>query len=389
MSETITGIGRFSGLVYDASGVSTGLPAIVQITPAGPCILPAPVPPPIFEPVDEEDAELVSRLFGSSPKNELLKFRKARLCQAGVNLNGDGVTPEGLEQIASTISLMALDDEHEKQTVIGFIVNPRVEDNVLLIDGIVYARRFPEIASQIVSGKKKLSIEAFADEAQCSICGGRYVRPSDYCEHLKGRAQSGAVRWLSGLRGVGGGATLNPAFPAMGFDTNSLVMIASLQGASNSEDAPPLAARETGEGAQEESMELEELKATLERVQAELEAKSGQLDAAATQIAELSASLSQAETDLQAAKAQLDAQRVAHARGLDLIEAGFGRDEVSNLEASLARADEALVTLLKSTKIAARSTRPAAQATVIADAQPTRVSAMSLEDELSAVFGKG
>jgi len=176
------------------------------------------------------DVQAIQTVFGSLPaQGELLKFSGAVLARAERNLNGDGVGLDGLHELAATLPLMALDDEHIEDRVIGYFTAAEVQGNALLTDGVLFARRFPDVARDVQSGKKHLSIEAIAELAMCSECKKVFTTPQEYCDHVLNRAYLGSTRWLAKLKALGGGVTAVPAGSDTAFDQNRLTMIASLQ----------------------------------------------------------------------------------------------------------------------------------------------------------------
>ena len=181
-----------------------------------------------LEPVTAEDLEEYSNhtLLADYKPKELLKFKGAHLCSAGTNKNNDWIDEKGIEELASTMHFLAIDDEHDEQKVIGFFVHPRAAGPRLITDGVIYARRFPKIAKQIQNGEKKLSVEAIAQTAICSVCAGEYTSYKDYCEHLLHRQKFAAQRKLFGLRAQGGATVKDPAWDTS-FDANGFMMIAS------------------------------------------------------------------------------------------------------------------------------------------------------------------
>lgn len=184
----------------------------------------------VLEPVTAEElCEYGNHaLFAKTAPGALLRFKNAHLCSAGENKNRDWIDEAGIEELAATMSFRAIDDEHDPVKVTGFFVNPRGEDDStkLITDGIFFADRFPEIVAQVQSGAKKLSIEAGAQRAVCSVCGGEYTSVRDYCDHLKDKVAHGAVRKLYGLKAKGGATVFHPAWDTS-FDANGFVMIAS------------------------------------------------------------------------------------------------------------------------------------------------------------------
>ncbi len=167
-------------------------------------------------------------LFANIEPGALLRFKNAHLCSAGENKNRDWIDEKGIEELAATMNFRAIDDEHAEQAVTGFFVNPRAEDNStkLVTDGIFFADRFPDTVAQVQSGAKKLSVEAVAQKAVCSVCEGEFTSVKGYCEHLLDKQKHGATRKLYGLKAKGGATVFHPAWDTS-FDANGFVMIAS------------------------------------------------------------------------------------------------------------------------------------------------------------------
>jgi len=165
------------------------------------------------------------------PGNAILKFEGARLAKAEINRNRDGISTEGIKQLAETIRLMPITYEHEKQPRGVFTRGYTDEDSTeCLVDGFLWAGMFPVFTEEIRNGIRKLSIDAEADLAVCGECGQVCQSAAEYCEHLRAHE---AVRWLFDLRAVAGGAVLNPA----GTDTvfpgkDGMVVISHKLGAS-------------------------------------------------------------------------------------------------------------------------------------------------------------
>lgn len=176
----------------------------------------------------QDPTEINAVLGGSYLPGELLRWENMELARAEVNANRDELDNTNITSIAETLPLMPIDDEHKQDKVVGIFTAARNESGRLLTDGIIYARRYPDIAELVMSGKKKPSIEAYADVAVCSMCGGEFHRASEYCSHLKDKHGSGAVRRFKGnMRGVGGGIVWNPAGSSASFDLGSVYMVAS------------------------------------------------------------------------------------------------------------------------------------------------------------------
>ncbi len=147
----------------------------------------------------------------SLPTNAILKVTGACLARSEINLNGDGITDEGIKQLADTIRLMPLTEDHDKEPRGVFTKGYVSEDGTeCLVDLFVWAGHFEKFASEIQSGVRKLSMDAEAGLAICSVCGTAFTTTAGYCDHIRHR-QEGAVRWLYDLTAVAGGAVKHPA----------------------------------------------------------------------------------------------------------------------------------------------------------------------------------
>jgi uncharacterized Zn finger protein (UPF0148 family) len=164
-----------------------------------------------FQAATREDVLALQASIDDVPTSEIWKFEGACLARAEVNANGDGVTDEGITQLASTIRLMPLTEEHDKQPRGIFTKGYTNEGSTeCLVDGFVWAGHFPEFADEVRSGIRKLSMDAEASLAICGECGKPFTSAREYCEHIRNRS-SGAVRWLYDLTAVAGGAVRYPA----------------------------------------------------------------------------------------------------------------------------------------------------------------------------------
>lgn len=170
--------------------------------------------------------EQINRVAGALD-GKLLHFRDAVLARVETNKNGDELDDTALQEIAATLPLMAIDEEHDPQKVVGVFIRARVMDGRMPTEGYLFADRFPEIAADVQSGKKQLSVEANADFATCSICAKEFTAEDDYCLHLKGRPGNGAKRKLRGMRATGGAVVKRPAGTDTKFDPSQMMVLAS------------------------------------------------------------------------------------------------------------------------------------------------------------------
>lgn len=169
-------------------------------------------------------------IIGQEEDGEVLRFRNAILVVAETNQNRDTITEEGISQICQTLPGRPIDWDHEFRQVVGMFTEATPlkmgETWGASTGGLIWADRFPEAADGIQAGRLKLSIEARADKAECSICGGVFDRFLDYCQHLLSKATSGATRILHGLKSVGGALTASPAGTGTEFDLSSVYFVA-------------------------------------------------------------------------------------------------------------------------------------------------------------------
>lgn len=178
----------------------------------------------------ETVAEPVSFLVAADDGGELLRFRNAILVVAEENQNQDVILEEELQNLAATLPGRAIDYDHQWQRTVGVFTEAHVVQVGgtwgLSVGGLIWADRFPEEARDVTEGRLKLSIEADASTAECSVCGGMFERALDYCEHLFNKGKYGAKRILHGLKAVGGGLTPRPAGTSTDFDMSNVYFVA-------------------------------------------------------------------------------------------------------------------------------------------------------------------
>jgi hypothetical protein len=167
----------------------------------------------------------------ASEDGEVLAFKGAILCRAETNLNRDDIDPMGIKDLAKTLVGRAVDVEHNTNENCGVFTAARaVEgDTALSVDGFIWADRYPQEANGVRSGTHALSVEATADQAECSMCNKVFESADVYCEHLNQRSIYGAVRKLRGLHGKGGAVTTNPAGTNTNFNPTQVYFVASHQ----------------------------------------------------------------------------------------------------------------------------------------------------------------
>lgn len=181
--------------------------------------------------------EDINFVLAQESSGEVLRFRNAILAVAEVNKNLDEIDEEGIRQIAESLPGRPIDDDHDYSRNVGVFTAARVvpitigatETWGVSTDGLIWADRWPRVAEDVRTGRGKLSIEAGASKAICSICGGEYSSMLEYCSHLLHRASSGAVRRLKGLKAKGGAVTRNPAGTGCEFDATAVYFVASHQ----------------------------------------------------------------------------------------------------------------------------------------------------------------
>jgi len=164
----------------------------------------------------------------------ILKFENVVLARPETNKNRDNVDDKGIAELAQTISGCPIDVDHDVTHNVGMFTAGRVgEKGELRVDGIVWLDRCEAMGVDPDEVKKnlyKMSVEADADYAECSICHSRHENSSTYCSHivsLRAKIRNGAERVLKGLRALGGALTKRPAGTETGWDAYSgIVMVA-------------------------------------------------------------------------------------------------------------------------------------------------------------------
>lgn len=387
----------------------------------------------------EAEANMARGLLAASDTlgadGELLAFRNAVLARVETNKNGDCIDEQGLSDLAASIQFMPVDDEHLERKVVGFFLGGEAQEGALVTSGVLFAKRFPREIAAVISGAKELSVEADVSEAECSVCGGVFRSRKDYCEHLRDRSVTGAVRKLRGLKCVGGAIVFSPAGTDTKFSRsdNGLKFIAS-EGdeggavrvrftsemtemplnASAGEDrvegdediTPDVVAAVDGEVqmfAPDSVVQDGEQDQPEPDVVAEMSARLATLEAANAVLEERVVEL---QGGLDAANADLERGRITVQRVFELLRAGAGVDEVEALGDKIATAEpEVLAALVKYARAASSDAQKSqaqkpedrsvispgngrATAAVIGDTEPVGIT-VTPATRWSSVFGTG
>ena len=170
----------------------------------------------------------------------LLHFKDFVLARPETNKNRDGVDEQGIKELANTISGMPIDYNHDGRKNVGFFTAGRVgQDGELRTDGAIWLDRCQDNdvdPQDVLKGIYGMSIEADAATAECSICHKIFASANDYCEHLqvqgndngvRSRLKHGSIRFMRGLRALGGAFTKNPAGSNTGSDSLSGIVFAA------------------------------------------------------------------------------------------------------------------------------------------------------------------
>lgn len=295
----------------------------------------------------QEAPDIVMARAGES----LLVFEDAVLARAEVNANGDELTLAAIGELAQTIPLKPLDADHETRSVIGFFTKGHQDNDALIVDGVVFADRFPEQAKGIRDGTLHLSMEAEFHSATCSICGGEFTSAAAYCEHLRNRKKSGARRKLSGLRAIGGGTTPNPAGTGTRFAPNQMYFVASADADSPAAhfevvEAETEAVAQKQEG-DDDMATIEELQASVTDYIEKLRVANEERVGLAAKVAEFETALAEAEAQIATLTASAAASEAATAKFVELVKAGIPVDEVAALPLDkLAATDDTVIAFM-------------------------------------------
>ena len=285
----------------------------------------------------ELEAAVAASISAEDMAGELLVFKDAVLVRAETNKNGDRFDSAALNEIAASVPLMPIDYEHVEKRLVGLFTAARVEGDAVLTDGIIYAKRFPEIAADVVSGKLKLSVEVMIGTAMCSVCQGKFKNRKEYCSHLKEPKRFAAARIVTDLKCIGGGVTYNPAGTGTTFDRTEMVFMAS-------EESDGVIAMRMEES-QEDGMELEELKAQVQSL-------TDSLAAANTQIAEKDALVASKDGEIAKLQAGIEGEKRVRERSITLLSAGYTQEQLKPIEGDLAIvSDKAIELLVASAKL--------------------------------------
>lgn len=309
----------------------------------------------------EDIAELQTEMSVQAsgiPGNAILKVTGARLARVEINKNNDGLTDEGIREIAAGIRLMPLTEGHEPEPR-GVVTRGYVSEDgeECLIDLYIWAGMFPDFANEVETLRRKLSIDCDAETAVCGECGAVFKSAADYCEHIKARS---ATRWLYGLTPVAAGAVYNPAgtgtvFPGKG----GMVVIAHKDEQLHAEGVMQTSESDVVSNPIQGGSEMkcphcgkdieDEGK---EKAQAELEAALKELETAKANLATAEANLTNVQ---EASKLEAEANQRVMDRFVEFVEAA-GIEVAKSVLPSLRKVDDETFTVLKT--MAAREEKP-------------------------------
>lgn len=287
--------------------------------------------PTQFE-IEYDDGRMVA-LGAVSPdvdftKVRALYFHNAILAREESNKNKDRLPPEEIDALATSIGGMPIDDEHQFESIIGvFTKGQRIEDNghgAVSTDGLIWAQRFPDIAKEIVVGKRSLSMEVWIAAVTCSMCNERFTKKEDYCAHLEHKE---ADRILHGVLGFGGAATRKPAGTATVFDVDRMMVVATDHRDQGDDPTKPPTDKTKGKGDMELKEQVQTLESQLGTAKAELGTAKTELKVAQTRITELEGELTTANESLTEAQTATADLRWS-VREQALTQAGYDEDKL-------------------------------------------------------------
>jgi len=210
----------------------------------------------------EEETEDLQKAFAAVielPRNEDkqpdLQYFSAIFVSAGTNLNGAHFLPSELVKAEDTIVSKALDVEHKEEEIIGHIydrayinndnkklnltelaqkedasLDREHDDMHVVIAGVIYKNRFPNLAKEVANGEWKVSMECYFANYDVKIGDMILTRPEAEAMGLAGDdsifgklakiikkgkeiAQGKLERVLRGITFSGCGVVKNPANP--------------------------------------------------------------------------------------------------------------------------------------------------------------------------------
>lgn len=260
----------------------------------------------------------------ASEGGRLLVFKGAILALAEINKNLDLISEKNIDELAATIGGMPIDVEHDPARNCGIFTKGEAVTvdgkKALSVDGMMWASRYPNESAGVQDGTQELSVEASAEEATCSVCGGVFDESDSYCDHLRSRS-SGAARGFIQMCAEGGAITERPAGSATRFDSTQVYMVASHQVAEKEKTPSSTKTQPAGSNNQKlqgDDMDIKELEAKLKAAQEEL------------------ATLKASADQLGAAKAALDEQVKALQAQVDEAKANAEKDKAVSVEAAKA-----------------------------------------------------
>ena len=316
-----------------------------------------------YDYLDNEDERYV---YGEGKARHVraIKFKKLAIAKAERNKNGDFLTRDNLEEIATSVEGMPITDRHPKRGgtphifgvmsrgYVATVTGGDMSGDYVFTDGTFWSGRHPSLVRQTIEGQRKPSIEAVGEQVGCSVCGSWHNDETTYCGHLKAR-MAGALgdnvsRLHKGLRAVGTALVPNPAGSNTGFHGGQFFLVAEEENYKETDMT---------------EAEVKQLQDELAAAKAEKAALEASVSSYEQKVAEIEAAFKAAQDELGAKNAELEAAAGKYStytlRAPALIKANVDIDSLPITEW-----DEATYNafLLRS-----QPPKPAKQATVVAD----------------------
>lgn len=183
----------------------------------------------------ELEQDEISILGAKYKRGEIFQFKDVPLVTVEANKNRDIISEKDAIDIAATLPLRPISDDHKDRHMIGIFTDARYvpqpegfDKPQVFTSGLIYAKHSrKELIDGFRAGEKSLSIEATADKANCTICGKWFDDQSEYCPHLKSRHVYGGYRRFNGMRSTGGGVVDEPAGTNTRIKSSNVYVLAS------------------------------------------------------------------------------------------------------------------------------------------------------------------
>lgn len=131
---------------------------------------------------------------GIEPRPKDLMYLTFKLAHVGTNANHDEFLDNEIRGSVPTPIHKLVNWQHNEPNI-GCMIDSKLvesqdnEETHIAVASAISKYKYPEYAEELATrfeeGRLYASMETWFDKAKCSVCGGEFSHPAEYCEHLQ------------------------------------------------------------------------------------------------------------------------------------------------------------------------------------------------------------